>query len=154
MILNSLWKNLKNVGPRANVLLIDTSAWLFALKKNFHPIVKERIEQVLEEGDVAINGIIELELLGGAKSEKEYNRLKSRLDPLYYIEATRSLWDSSSKLAFDLKRKGVSIPYADIFIAASAINEKIVLLHADSHFDAVAKYTGLMVESLVASLKL
>ncbi len=153
MILNSLWKNLRNVGPRFSVLLIDTSAWLFALKKNFHPIVKARIEQVLEEGDVAINGIIELELLGGAKSEKEYNRLKSRLDPLYYIEATRSLWDSSSKLAFDLKRKGVSIPYADIFIAASALDEDLVLMHADSHFDTVATYTGLRVESLVAVLK-
>jgi len=132
------------------VFLIDTSAWIFALKKNFHPFIKERIFQILSESDVATNGIIELELLGGAKTEQEYNRLKSRLDALYYIESTKSLWDSSSHIAFDLKRNGVHVPYTDIFIAASAIQEEMILLHADSHFDTIAKYSSLKVESLVS----
>lgn len=135
------------------MVLIDTSAWVFALKKNFHPLIKERIGKILSESDVAINGIIELELLGGAKTEQEYKRLKSRLDALYYIEADKSLWDSSSKLAFDLKRKGVSVPYTDIFIAASAIQEKAVLLHADSHFDNISRHSDLKAESLVSYLK-
>jgi len=52
------------------MFLIDTSAWIFALKKNFHPLVKERIEEILMESDVAINGIIALELLGGARTLK------------------------------------------------------------------------------------
>ena len=129
--------------------LIDTSAWIFALRKNFHPFIKERIDKILSESDVAINGIIELELLGGAKTEQEYNRLKSRLDALYYIEATRSLWDNSSHLAFDLKRNGVNVPYIDIFIAASAIKEKAILVHADSHFDTIANHSSITVESLV-----
>jgi hypothetical protein len=132
------------------MVLIDTSAWIFALKKNFHPSIKERVEQILVESDVAITGIIALELLGGAKTEKEYERLKSRLDALYYIETTKSLWDAASKLAFDLKRKGVNAPYTDILIAASAMQEKAILLHADSHFDTIAKHSSLKVESLAA----
>jgi len=132
------------------MFLIDTSAWIFALRKNFHPFIKERIDKILSESEVAINGIIELELLGGAKTESEYNRLKSRLDSLYYIEATKSLWDNSSHLAFDLKRNGVNIPYTDIFIAASAIQEKAILLHADSHFDTIAKHSSIRFESLVS----
>ncbi|TAL23714.1 MAG: PIN domain nuclease [Nitrospirae bacterium] len=135
------------------MVLIDTSAWVFALKKNFHPLIKERIGEILSESDVAINGIIELELLGGAKTEQEYKRLKSRLDALYYIEADKSLWDSSSKLAFDLRRKGVSVPYTDIFIAASAIQEKAILLHADSHFDNISRHSDLKAESLEAYIK-
>lgn len=135
------------------MVLIDTSAWIFALKKNFHPSIKERVEQILVESDVAITGIIALELLGGAKTEKEYERLKSRLDALYCIETTKSLWDSASKLAFDLKRKGVTVPYIDILIAASAIQEKAILLHADSHFDTIAKHSGLKVESLADYIK-
>ncbi len=135
------------------MILIDTSAWLFALRKDFHPIVKERIEQLLVESDVAICGMIALELLGGTKSEKEYFRLKSRLDALYYIEADKVLWDLSSKLAFDLKRKGISIPYADIVIAASALRERAILVHADSHFDSISNYTDLRVESFVSLLK-
>ena len=135
------------------MVLIDTSVWIFALKKNFHPFVKDKIEKILVESNVAITGIIELELLGGAKTEKEYDRLKSRLDALYYIETTKSLWDSASRLAFDLKIKGVNVPYTDILIAASAIKEKAVLLHADSHFDTIAKHSELKVESLVSHLK-
>ena len=132
------------------MFLIDTSAWIFALKKNFHPLIKERIDKILSEGDVAINGIIELELLGGVKTEQEYNRLKSRLDALYYIESAKSLWDRLSRLAFDLKRNGASIPYTDILIAASAIQEKATLLHADSHFDTVTEYSPLKAEGLAS----
>jgi predicted nucleic acid-binding protein len=132
------------------MFLIDTSAWIFALKKNFHPFIKERIYKILSESDVATNGIIKLELLGGAKTEQEYYRLKSRLDALYYIESAQSLWDRSSYLAFDLRRKGIHIPYTNIFIAASAIQEKTILLHTDSHYDIIAKHSSLRVESLVS----
>jgi predicted nucleic acid-binding protein len=135
------------------MILIDTSAWLFALKKDFHPAIKERIEQLLVESDIAICGMIALELLGGTKSEKEYLRLKSRLDALYYVEADKVLWDLSSKLAFDLKRKGISIPYADIVIATCALKERAILLHADSHFDSISNHTDLRVESFVPLLK-
>ena len=135
------------------MVLIDTSAWLFALKKDFHPAIKERIGQLLVESEVATCGIIILELLGGTKSEKEYLRLKSRLDALFYIESDKELWDLSSQLAFDLKRKGMSLPYTDIVIAASALKERIILVHADSHFDSIARHTDLTVESLVSLLK-
>jgi len=132
------------------MVLIDTSAWLFALRKDYHPVIKERAEHLLLESDVAINGMIQLELLGGTRSEKEYARLKTRLDGLYFIEADRSLWDFSSKLAYDLKKKGVNIPHTDIFIAACALMEGAILLHADSHFDLIAKQVDLKVESFVS----
>jgi predicted nucleic acid-binding protein len=135
------------------MFLIDTSLWIFALRKNFHPLIKERIAALLSESDIAINGIIELELLGGVKTEKEFIRLKSRLDGLHYVEATKALWDFSSRLAFDLRRKGLNIPYTDIFIAASAIQEKATLLHADSHFDTVAEHSSLKVSSFVSHIK-
>ncbi len=64
------------------MILIDTSIWLFALKKDFHPPIKERVEKLLLTDKVAINGMIQLELLGGAKSEKDYDRLFQRLDSL------------------------------------------------------------------------
>jgi len=132
------------------MILIDTSAWLFALRKDYHPVIKERTQLLLLESDVAINGMIQLELLGETRSEKEYTRLKTRLDGLYFIEADRSLWDFSSKLAYDLKKKGVNIPHTNIFIAACALMEGAILMHVDSHFDLIAKHAGLKVESFVS----
>lgn len=132
------------------MILIDTSVWLFALKRDFHPLIKGKVEKLLLTEKVAINGMIQLELLGGVKSEKEYDRLFQRLNSLYQIEADRSLWDRASKLAFELKQKGTTVPYADIFIAASALQESALLVHADSHFDLIADHSDLKVESLVS----
>lgn len=131
------------------MVLIDTSAWLHALRKQFQPAVKERIYSILLESEVAINGIIKLELLGGAKTEQEYKRIKSRLDPLYYIESSEDQWDFSSLLAFTLRRKGITVPYTDIFIAASAISSHAILVHADSHFEIITDHTELKTESLL-----
>ena len=135
------------------MVLIDTSAWLFSLRKDFHPDIKERIDYILRESEVAVNGVIKLELLGVTRTENEYNRLKSRLDSLFYIEATESLWDYSSKQTYDLRIKGITIPFTDVFIAASAICEDAVLVHVDSHFDLIAKHIGLKVESFVQLVK-
>lgn len=135
------------------MILIDTSAWLHALRKQFHPAVKERIYSILAESEVAIIGIIKLELLGGAKTEQEYKRIKNRLDALYFIESSEDLWDFSSLLAFKLRRKGITIPYTDIYIAASAVSSHAVLVHADSHFEIIADHTELKTESLLHLLR-
>ncbi|ODS34645.1 MAG: nucleic acid-binding protein contains PIN domain protein [Candidatus Scalindua rubra] len=135
------------------MVIIDTSVWLFALKKKHHTVIKDKVNNVLIESEVAINGIIKLELLGGAKTKKEYERLKNRLDALYYIEATWLLWDHASKIAFDLRRKGITVPFTDVFIASSAITENALLIHADSHFDLIAKHSDLNVESLLSIIK-
>jgi len=135
------------------MVIIDTSVWLFALKKDFNPEIKKFVEKLLLNEDVAINGIIKLELLGGARSQKEYTRLKSRLDSLHFIDSDKKLWDESCRLAFSLKRKGISVPYTDIVIAASSILADTLLIHADRHFDLIKKYTKLKAESLIHLLK-
>jgi hypothetical protein len=60
--------------------LVDTSAWLYALRKEFNPVIKDRLDLLLKENRVLTAGIIKLEILGGTKSEKEFQRLKMRLD--------------------------------------------------------------------------
>jgi len=135
------------------MVLVDTSAWIFALKKNPFLPLKEKVDLLLREGLILAFGMIKLELLGGAKSEKEFARLKSRLDALYEIPTDQSLWDKASKLAFTLHRKGITVPYTDILIASAALYSKATLLHADIHFDLMAKHTELKVESFLSLIQ-
>ena len=135
------------------MIIIDSSVWLHALRKQFHPAVKARVDSILAESDVAINGIIKLEVLDGAKTEQEYKRIKSRLDALYVFESSEDLWDFSSNLAFTLRRKGITVPYTDIYIAASAVTAHAVLVHTDSHFESIADHTELKTESLLHLLR-
>lgn len=134
---------------KGSFVLVDTSAWLLALRKKYLPSVKERIDSLLGEDRVATAGIIKLELLGGAKTESEFYRLKSRLDALFMVETDESVWERASELAFELRRQGITVPYTDILIASSALKLKAAILHVDYHFDLIAKHTDIKVESFV-----
>lgn len=137
---------------RNNLVLIDTSVWILALRKSPSPLVKDEVEHLLAENRVAIAPMIRLELLGGTKSVDEFNRLKSRLDALHQIPANEANWEVATQLAFKLRQQGKVIPYTDILIGAAAIISSCLLLHADRHFDLMAEDTDLNVRSLISIL--
>jgi predicted nucleic acid-binding protein len=134
------------------MFLVDTSVWIFVLRKNPDPKLKNRIERLLEIDEILSFGMIKLELLGGIKTSEEFLRLKNRLDALYEISTDNGLWESASHLAFDLRRKGLTIPATDALIASAAIYSKSILLHADSHFDLIADCSKLKVESYTSKI--
>jgi len=135
------------------LVLIDTSAWIFALRKKPLLSLKDRVDHLLEKDIVFTFGMIRLEILGSTKTKGEFDRLKNRLEALNGIPADTELWERASELAFDLKRKGLTIPYTDILVASAAIRSKAILLHADLHFDIIASHTELKVESYVSQIQ-
>jgi len=136
-----------------DVFLIDTSAWLLALRKDFIPEVKERIDLLLRDGVVITTGIIKLEIIGGARTQNEFQRLKSRFNALDDIGTDDSIWQRACELGFKLRRKGVTIPHTDILIAACALQSGSIIVHADTHFDLMARHAGIKVDSLVQIVK-
>ena len=86
-------------------ILVDTSAWIFALRKDFLPEIKDRVALLLGENLVLTTGIIRLELLGGTRGEAEYDRLKKRLSGLESIETDHSPWDMACEIGFKLRGK-------------------------------------------------
>jgi predicted nucleic acid-binding protein len=97
--------------------------------------------------------MIKLELLGGTKEEKEFQRLKVRLDELDILETNTSLWEYAYNLAFRLRRKGITVPYTDVLIGSSALMTDAIVVHADSHFDLMSSHVALRVESFVKATK-
>ncbi|MBT8368575.1 MAG: PIN domain nuclease [Deltaproteobacteria bacterium] len=138
---------------RNDLFLVDTSTWLLVLRKQFIPKVKDRIDNLLKEDLIITTGIVRLELLSGTKTEKEFQRLKMRLDALDTVESDKSLWQDACELGFKLRRKGVTVPHTDILIGACALKTESTIMHADAHFDMMAKHTKLKVESFVTAAK-
>ncbi len=134
-------------------VLIDTSAWLFALRKDFLPEIKNRVDLLLKENQVLTTGIIRLELLAGTRSEAEYNRLKTRLSGLQSVQTDDLLWEMSCEIGFKLRRKGITVPYTDILISACALSQECMVLHADNHFDLLAESLHLKCESFVEAVR-
>jgi hypothetical protein len=136
-----------------DLFFVDTSAWLLVLRKDFIPKVKDRIDHLLKEDVIVTTGIIRLELLSGTKTEKEFQRLKIRLDALGTVETDNSLWQDACELGFKMRRKGITVPHTDILIAACALKTESTVVHADAHFDMMAKHSKLKVESFVTAAK-
>jgi len=104
---------------------------------------------LLRDGVVITTGIIKLEIIGGARTQNEFQRLKSRFNALDDIRTDDSIWQRACELGFELRRKGITVPHTDILIAACALQSDSVIVHADTHFDLMVKYAGIKVESLV-----
>ena len=136
-----------------NLVLIDTSVWVPFLRKSPPTAVRDEVDRLLAEDRVAIFPMIRLELLGGTKSTREFERLGSRLDALRQIPVDEANWEMAAEVAFKLRQRGKAIPYTDILIGSAAILADVLLLHADRHFDVMAKDTDLRVKSLVSVVR-
>ena len=130
-------------------VLIDTSAWIWALRPDGVAAIRNRVSEVLAERRGATTPLVLLELLGGARDEKSYGELLEELSALQQFSINEAVWTRSYRSAFDLKRHGVTVPATDVLIATVAQENRVTLLHADHHFDLMAAKTDLVVESWV-----
>lgn len=130
-------------------ILVDTSLWIEALKKDCPEKIREMIFKAIDEDSAFIAGIIMVELLSGAGTVKKYEQLKNNLEALIYLDTTSDVWGKTAEIAFTLKRKGINVPSGDILIAALAINYDLRLIHMDKHFELIGKHTGLKEQRLI-----
>ena len=87
--------------------------------------------------NLAICGVVRMEVLRGVKSPKVYRRLNDFMDEMVNIPSSNRLWDEAAALAWKLDRKGIVIPETDVVIAASAIAIGAAVLTSDAHFKRI-----------------
>ena len=130
-------------------VLIDTSAWILALRPDGSPEAREEVRRLLESSRAATAGIVMLELLSGTRSQREFRELREELGALRLLDITSATWERAYRLGYDLRRVGLTIPSVDVLIAALALEHECSLLHADRHFDLIAEHHPLSVRSLL-----
>ncbi len=121
---------------------VDTSVWIpyFRESGSEHG---DLIDELLDDGRVHINGIVMAELLTGARTPAELERLTSALAGLKLVRSDRASFEADGRNGFALKKKGVSVPLSDIIIATDCMNQGLVLLAAGRHFEAIAAHLPL-----------
>ena len=87
--------------------------------------------------NLAICGMIRVEVLRGVKSSKAYRKLNDFMDVMVNIPASNRLWNEAASLAWKLDRKGLVIPGTDVIIAASAMAISAAVLTSDAHFSRI-----------------
>jgi len=92
--------------------------------------------------------IVILEILRGAKSQKEYNQLYADFMALPILKLNNTIWEKSYKVGFKLRKMGINVPLADILIATIASDYNCSLLHRDKHFPLIKKVIDIRQEKM------
>jgi predicted nucleic acid-binding protein len=118
--------------------LVDTSVWIELLRDKTGT-VKKAFQVIVGDGPYLLCRFTQLELLQGAKDEREWRLLDEYLSAQYYLEAGESTWKKAARIWFELRRKGwtVSSPI-DCCIAQIALEADVFLLHRDRDFEKIA----------------
>lgn len=131
------------------LVLADSSAWISHLSGQ-RTAVSSAMGELLRVHRIAINAVIRLEVLTGALHEAQYGELAEAFRGLHALPLSDAIWSRAERLRFDLRRNGHLIPVPDILIAACALLYDCELLHADRHFDVIARVTPLRVHHATA----
>jgi predicted nucleic acid-binding protein len=112
----------------------------------------ERVDDILERQVTATNGLITVEIVSGAKNEKEFADSSATLGALHQLSLNDRTWSRAARLGYDLRRRGLTCLTPDLIVSASAMEHDAVLIHADADFDRIASNSELRVESFVEGL--
>jgi predicted nucleic acid-binding protein len=122
------------------VILVDTSAWI-EFQRGADSWADRRLTAAIEaEESLATIGIVQLELLAGARDERQAQALSRLLGRCEFLPLEEAIdYRSAAALYRECRRRGTTIRrLADCLIAAVAIRTDAELLHADADFDAIA----------------
>ncbi len=116
--------------------MIDTSVWIDYLRDS-NKELNDFIDGLIDADVVYTNGIIKSELLIGTKTQKEYDLTKNNLDCFNTLDLDDRIFNEVSKVGFQLKRKGITVPLSDLIIAVQCFEHQLVLIEKDRHFEKI-----------------
>ena len=128
------------------MILVDTSVWVEILRDKTGRKVQAFRKRIGGEIYV-LSRLTQLELLAGARDEREWRRLDDYLSTQYYLETTENTWKEAARIYFELRRKGITLSSpVDCPIAQIAIESGALLLHLDYDFESIARVRPLAAE--------
>jgi len=112
-------------------VLVDTSVWIAFFRRR-DPELLDLIATLLKSGNAVYTGIIALELLNGAKGQKELQALYDAFDTMQCIALHETTYLQAGKLGHEITRKGQTLGAVDLLIAQVAIENSLSLMTTTS----------------------
>jgi len=130
------------------MVLVDTSILIDFLRGAENAAVG-RFQQILESNiPFGISPLTYLEVLQGARTDKDYATVKSYLEThrFFGLLDEKESYAAAARIYFDCRRKGITInSTVDCLIAQTAIENDLTLLHNDADFDRMRKVAPLKI---------
>ena len=123
------------------MIIIDSSCWIEAFRKNGSIEVKAAVQGILNEFEALLCGPVEMEVLGGARKE-ERQRISQYFNILPYRASNHKIWRQAVESGWKLRDAGVTTPWNDTIIATIACQYNYRVYSIDKHFPIMAKHLG------------
>ncbi len=122
------------------MILVDTSAWVEFLRDTGSPACIE-VDHLLA-GELATCDVVQMEVLAGARDDHHLAQLRGLLARAVPLAIVPMDYDHAAALYRGCRRRGETVrKLIDCLVAAVAIREDAVVLHADADFDVLARHT-------------
>jgi len=124
-------------------LLVDTSVWSLAFRRDNQAVVAEvkALQHALEGADqVLTTGLVLQELLQGFAGPKARSQLIERFAALGFLQPDREDHIEAAEIRNACRRHGVQIGTIDAVLIQLCIKHDLVLLSSDNDFRAAVKH--------------
>lgn len=126
------------------MIMVDTSAWIEFLRGTDSPVCT-RVSSLLNK-NLAVSDPIRMEVLAGARHDEHLNQLRRLLARCTHVHAIPADYELAGVLYRCCRANGETVrKLIDCLIAAISIRQNLPLLHQDSDFDVLERYTELKV---------
>src|SRR5258708_1000837 len=118
--------------------LIDTTSWIEAMRRDGDPVVRGRVQALMQSGEAAWCDFVRLELWNGLRGAAERKQMEALETDVTLLPTTDAVWSGARELARRARAEGLTVPGADLLIAACAWEHGVELEHDDAHLTALA----------------
>jgi predicted nucleic acid-binding protein len=127
-------------------VIVDTSIWIEYFKGNQ---AAAKIIHDQTNFEVHLAGPILTELIQGLKTEREKSAFSITMAGLPCIAISDQDWVNAGEIGFILRKKGVTVPLADLIIYTVALNNNCSIFTLDNHFEMINKAMGSNLELIL-----
>jgi predicted nucleic acid-binding protein len=92
-----------------DLILADTSVWIHFLRGSGVQY-QERVVPLIMADKLVTTPIVIMEILRGAKSQRDYDKLSKDLAALRCFDLSAKVWERANKLGYTLRHKGLGAP--------------------------------------------
>ena len=118
------------------MVIADTSVWI-TFQRDPDSEVGRELDALLGGYEVAMVGPVLMEILQGSRTEEELAFFADHLTALAFLDSDQETWLKAGQLSFQLKNRGMFLPFADIIISALAVQHGVPLFTLDQGFRRV-----------------
>jgi len=124
--------------------IVDTCIWSQVLRhKSPNTELAKKLKDLINDGRVAIIGLIRQELLSGISNVKQFNQLKELLSFFEDIPLKTEHFEKAAEFSNICRGKGIQGSTIDFLICAVAYLENLIIFTTDKDFENYEKFLSI-----------